>query len=349
MMISIFSHTHNSFSEAVRSRLGRGGVHAGILYQMWFRSGALSHDPAFNNAQVLRQAILEVTDFSLPKVIKEQGDEDTKKFLLETDDSLSIEMVFITTQARGTLCISSQVGCRMGCAFCETGRMGLQRNLSTKEIVSQLFVARFVLKLKFSNVVFMGMGEPFDNYDNVIEALRILRDPRGFAFGSHQITISTSGHVKGIQRLIDESDISVNLAVSVNAPDDTLRRKLMPINRKYDMQSLHDVMHQYCVRTGRQILIAYVLLDGVNASIDHADALANFLRDLNVRVNLIACNPQRHGHFKAPNLSHIEAFKKRLRQHGYQTLLRPSRGQNIMAGCGQLGRVPKIEGYGIIR
>ena len=242
-------------------------------------------------------------------------------------------------QSGGTLCVSSQVGCRMGCAFCETGRMGLLRNLTTEEIVSQIFVAKHHLKFSIRNIVFMGMGEPFDNYDNVMQAVRVLTDPKGFGFGKRHITVSTSGCVDGIECLMAEPEETPNLAVSINAPIEELRNRLMPVNKKYNLERLYQAMKAYCQTTGREILVAYVLLKDVNDTLEHADLLARYLEGLDVKVNVIPYNPQSRDRFSPPEEAVIEEFTQHLRSKGLYTLRRVTKGRDIMAACGQLGNL----------
>ncbi len=338
--IALLSHTHQSFCDLISTELGKGRVHAGLIYEEFYRKGVITGThPAFNNAQAIFHEILERLDLTLLNLHLEKKDEETKKFLLKTHDNLEFETVLIPMQAGGTLCISSQVGCRMGCAFCETGRMGLLRNLTTQEIISQVFVARHVLGYTIRNIVFMGMGEPFDNYDYVMQAARILMDPKGFGFGRNHITISTSGIVDKILEFTHEKGPKPNLAISVNAPQNEARNRLMPINRKHDMQQLYSAMKTYNEITGLDILTAYVLLKDVNDSAEHADQLASYLKGLNVKINLIPYNPQTRDRFARSDDVAIESFRQRLRSHGYHTLLRLTRGTNIMAACGQLGNV----------
>jgi 23S rRNA (adenine2503-C2)-methyltransferase len=185
----------------------------------------------------------------------------------------------------------------------------------------------------------MGMGEPFDNYDNVLQAARILADPKGFGFGKRHLTISTSGCTEGIRRFTAEEGDVPNLAVSVSAPVDDLRNRLMPINRKHNLQELYDSMLAYNQKTGRQVLIAYVLLEGLNDTLGHADKLAHYLQGLNVKINLIPYNPQSRDRYQPPSLETLEAFTHYLRNKGYYTLLRTTKGQSIMAACGQLGNI----------
>ena len=339
-MIPILSHTQGSFVDAVTARLGKGSVHAGLVYEEFFRTGIVTgSSPAFNNAQVLYQAICAQVDFCPLPLASEKHDGMTGKVLLKTQDNLQVETVMIPMQSGGTVCVSSQVGCRMGCAFCETGRMGLLRSLTAAEIVSQVFVARHQIGFPLRNVVFMGMGEPFDNYDEVMQAAQVLCDPKGMGIGSRHITVSTSGCIEGIHRLRTEGEWAPNLAVSVNAPSDEERNRLMPVNRRHNMQELYAAMSEYCKATGRQILAAYVLLKGRNDTLEHADRLAGYLKGLDVKINLIPYNPQTRDTFAAPEAAVVDAFALRLRQHGYRTLLRATKGRDIMAACGQLGNV----------
>lgn len=337
--IKIFAHTSTAYANAIQSHLGKGFQHALRFYEEWFRTGqVLGKNPAFNNAQSLFKEILSLTDFtSLPAItIKDDGQ--TGKFLLATQDNLEIESVLIPMQAGGTLCISSQVGCKMGCAFCETGKMGLLRSLSTDEITSQLFAARFNFNFAVRNVVFMGMGEPFDNYDNVMKAFQIITDSHGFGIGCNHVTVSTSGCIDGIYRLLEEKGNLPNLAVSINAPTDALRQRLMPINKKYPLSQLYQAMEAYC-RTGKSILIAYVLMKNENDSLEQANQLASFLKGLDVKINLIPYNPQTRDRFQPSDDEVIDHFALQLRNHGYQVLIRRTKGQEIMAACGQLGNL----------
>lgn len=338
--VLISSLTHQEFSQRIFSLLGKGSVHAGLMYEEFFRSGRiLGNDPAFKNAKALFEDIYALIDFSMPSLIEEKTDGITGKILLRTTDHLEIESVLIPMQSGGTLCVSSQVGCRMGCAFCETGRMGLLRNLSPTEIISQIFIARHTLKFDFRNIVFMGMGEPFDNSDAVFQAIKVLQEPKGLSFGRKNITISTSGRIDGIERMIQEGEKGPNLAISINAANDEMRNRLMPINKQYNLSALYDAMKKYGMATKRELLIAYVLIKDHNDSLSHADQLAEYLSGLNVKVNLIPYNPQSKDRFSPPSEETINEFAKRMRQHNYQTLLRKTKGQKIMAACGQLGNI----------
>lgn len=335
-MINIFSHTEAEFT----AQFAKGKLFARDLYRQWFKKGALSLDePAFIQAKACVDTIVASCDWTLPEIAHVNAEGDTQKFLLKTYDGKMVESVCIPMKTLMTLCVSSQVGCRMGCTFCETGRMGLVRNLTAAEIVAQVFAARYILKQPIRNVVFMGMGEPFDNYDEVKQAIRILTDQNGLAIGMHSITVSTSGKVDAILRLAEETDIAPNLAVSVNAPNDLLRSKIMPHNRKENMAKLKEAIKSYSSRTGRQVLVAYVLMKGINDSLAHADELVEYVKDLDVKVNLIPYNAQSVDRFQMPDNEVVDAFAAHLRSHSIRVLLRRTKGRSIMAGCGQLGNV----------
>jgi 23S rRNA (adenine2503-C2)-methyltransferase len=282
--------------------------------------------------------MLSLVDLTIPSIHSHLTDGQTSKFLVEVGAGMNVESVVIPMQSGGTLCVSSQVGCRMGCAFCETGRMGLLKSLAPEEIVAQLFIAKIQLKQAIRNIVFMGMGEPFDNYDNVLKAVRILMDPLGFGYGKRNITISTSGKVEEIERYTDEEGDLPNLAVSLSAPLDALRNKLMPINRKFNLERLRGAMERYIEKTGREILVAYVLMKEVNDSLENADLLVDYLKNLPVKVNLIPYNPQTNDRYQRSDPEQIQAFYKRVRSSGLTTLLRNTKGDEIMAACGQLGK-----------
>ena len=253
-----------------------------------------------------------------------------------------------------TLCVSSQVGCRMGCTFCETGRMGLLRNLSAEEIVRQRLVARQLLSGPIptarpfryfgdavQNIVFMGMGEPFDNFDNVIQAIRVLNEPRGLDFPLTQITISTVGRIDGLRRLAalrrDRDWPNLRLAISLNAPNDALREALMPINKGMPLADLQRALREYPLARKGRYLIEYVLIKDVNDAPEHADAVAAWCRPLPCIVNLIPYNPQRDAAYETPSDANVLRFLRRLRAQGVFVKRRISYGRDLMGACGQLG------------
>ena len=336
-MISIFSSTQKEFTDQVFEKLGKGRLHADLFYTHFIRTGTIPEvEP---QARALMEQIPAMTDTGLPAQVGEKIDGKAVKFLLKFADGLESESVLIRMEAGLTLCLSSQVGCRMGCTFCETGRMGLLRHLTTAEIIAQVFYACTVLKQEVRNLVFMGMGEPFDNYDNVMQAVRVLTDPHSFGFGPRHITISTSGEKEAIERFAKEADPALNLAVSINAPSDELRNKIMVINKRWNLAALKEAMEIYLKHPRRTILIGYVMLKDLNDTPECAEQLAAYLRGLRVKINLIPYNPQSRDRFAPSHPETIDRFAHDLRREGYQVLLRHSKGKGAMAACGQLGNL----------
>ena len=279
-------------------------------------------------------------------IVNGQAEQHTEKFIQRLPDGLETESVVIPMRGRSgretnTLCVSSQVGCAMGCTFCETAQMGLMRHLTTAEIIGQWFAARHVLKTSIKNIVFMGMGEPMDNLDSVIHAIRILVDHNGPSVPASNITVSTVGRPEGIRRLAalaaQPGFGRLNLAVSINAPDDAVRSTLMPINRRHPMSELFAAMQAWPLRPAGAILIEYVLIPGVNDHPHHADALATYLASLRCSVNVIPYNPRRDSPWPAPTEAMITEFMQRLVQRGLFVKRRQTKGRSVMAACGQLG------------
>jgi 23S rRNA (adenine2503-C2)-methyltransferase len=340
--LPIFTYTSAQYAKAVEDQLGKGYRHALHLYQQWMQQGRFEGaDPLFANAGHLFQDIEALTSRLLPRLLTKvegtPGDSQTLKFLLKLEDGLETESVLIPMKAGWTLCVSSQIGCRMGCTFCETGKMGLIRNLKAEEIVAQVFAARHLLNYPVRNIVFMGMGEPFDNLDAVLQSVAILADERAFGIGRRHITLSTSGRVDGIYHLIEKGETPPHLAVSIVAPNDPLRSRLMPVNRRWNLQELKEAMQAFCQKFRRSIFIEYALLQGVNDEPCHALELAAYLKNLPAKVNLIPYNPQSLSPFCTPTLQRCEQFAYLLRQEGYRVTLRHSKGAQLMAACGQLG------------
>ncbi len=261
----------------------------------------------------------------------------TIKALIELTDGLKIESVLMKHKdERNTVCVSSQIGCALGCVFCATGKMGFKRNLKTHEIVNQvLFFARYLKKKKekITNIVFMGMGEPFLNYDNVIEAIKILNDKQGFNLGARSFSISTAGIIDGIKKLSNEN-LRINLAVSLHAADDNLRLKIMPMVRDYPLLKILKAVDNYIIKTRRKVMFEYVMMKDINDKNEDAEKLAKIMKKRLYFVNLIAYNPT--GDFKSSSSSRIKKFKEILENAGVKVGQRYSFGQDIKAACGQL-------------
>jgi 23S rRNA (adenine2503-C2)-methyltransferase len=260
----------------------------------------------------------------------------TEKFLFELVDGLRIESVLIPERDHWTLCISSQVGCAMGCRFCLTGKQGFTRNLSSAEIVDQVVQVRRSMETpdRLTNVVLMGMGEPLANYENVVKVLQILTSDAGMNFSHRKITLSTSGLVPEIVRL--GKDTTVNLAISLNAADDRTRNKLMPVNRRYPIDELLNACRAFPLPNRRMITIEYILLDGINDSEQDALRLVSLLKGLRAKINLIPFNPHEGSVFSPPPMERILAFQKQLIDRHRTAIIRKSKGQDILAACGQL-------------
>ncbi len=330
--------TASEFASGLQDHCGRGYEQALALYQCFVREGKVRCDlPQFRNCPRLYDQMVQATNLHVDPVTLVQNSERATKFLMETHDGYLIESVIMSMHSRRTLCISSQIGCRMGCSFCHTGQMGWRRNLAAEEIVAQLFAARHVLRSPIHNVVFMGMGEPFDNYDAMMQAARVMADPRAFGIGRRRMTISTSGELCGIERFAKERGETPNLAVSIGGPTDAIRTRLMPRRRTESLTDLYRVMHDYCGRKKQQILISYVLLQDINDSLECAEQLTLFLQGLGVRVNVIPYNASPGSRYACPSPSTIQAFVECLRKCGLPVFLRHERGASIQAACGQLG------------
>jgi 23S rRNA (adenine2503-C2)-methyltransferase len=294
----------------------------------------------------LRERLQASVSFSLPGVVTEKMSVDgTRKWLLGLDDNNCIETVFIPETDRGTLCVSSQVGCPLDCSFCSTGKQGFSRNLSTAEIIGQLWLANKQLgyfndrnRRIISNVVLMGMGEPLLNFDNVLTAISLMTDDLGFGLSSKRVTLSTAGVVPGIYRLAECSKVS--LAISLHAPNDELRNELVPINRSYPIRELLAACERYSEVVGEYITYEYVMLTGVNDGETQAHQLARLLRGRAAKINLIPFNPFPGSGYTRSSEQNIDRFRDILVAAGLITITRKTRGDDIAAACGQLvGRV----------
>jgi 23S rRNA (adenine2503-C2)-methyltransferase len=259
----------------------------------------------------------------------------TSKTLFRLADGRLIETVFIPSGARRTICLSTQAGCKFACAFCASGLRGFHRQLTPAEILGQVLHLRKFLDVDLTNLVFMGMGEPLDNMDNVEHVLRVLNDPRGFRFAARRITVSTCGIVPGIERFA-KIDLQVNLSVSLHAADDETRSRLMPVNRRYPLSELISACEVYLGGGGRKITFEYVLLKGINDRPADAERLARFARRLRAKVNLIAFSPIAGLPFERSERVSVDAFIRRLKNKGVGATLRSSKGSDIRAACGQL-------------
>jgi 23S rRNA (adenine2503-C2)-methyltransferase len=322
--------------------LGEKPFRARQVLQWIHQRNASRFDEMTDLSRNLREQLCEIASIELPEVVSEKKSSDgTVKWLFESGAGQAVETVFIPEPGRGTLCISSQVGCAMDCSFCATGAQGFNRNLDVNEIIGQVTHANRHLPIRangepaVTNVVFMGMGEPLANYRNVLPALDLLLSDYAYGLSRRRITVSTSGIVPHIEKLGD--DCNVSLAVSLHAPNDELRDQLVPINRLHRISELLDACWRYAAkRANRFITFEYVMLRDVNDSIQDADELAGLLRNRPAKVNLIPFNPFPGNDFERSRSKTIEAFQSRLRGHGIVSTTRRTRGDDIDAACGQL-------------
>lgn len=306
-------------------------------------------DPALfsNLSHKIRQLLADEFDWSLPEVDTLLASNDgSYKFLLKTHDHYIIESVLMPTEKRTTLCISSQVGCKMGCTFCQTGKMGFSRNLSMGEILSQLIIANRHLKdvgldREVTNIVFMGMGEPLDNYDQVIEACNVMIDNFYFNLARRRVTVSTSGLVPEILKLAEDSPVS--LALSLHTTNDEERSSIMPVNRKYPLAVLKEALLQYQEKSGNDITFEYVMIDGKNDSIQHAKQLIKYLDGLRAKLNLIPLNHFPGSDMHSSSAERLKAFQAYLHQRSYPAPIRYSKAQDISGACGQLAAKRQTE------
>lgn len=289
----------------------------------------------------LRQRLSELTCFTLPEILSEKVSNDgTHKWLLRVDGNNAVETVFIPETDRGTLCVSSQVGCALDCSFCSTGKQGFSRNLSVAEIIGQVWLANRQLgyfngrSRRISNVVLMGMGEPLLNFDNVVGAMSLMTDDLGFGLANKRVTLSTAGVVPAIDKLARQCRVS--LAVSLHAPNDELRDQLVPINRHYPIRELLDACERYSRSLGEPITYEYVMLTGVNDGPAEARQLARLLRNHSAKINLIPFNPFPGSGYTRSAQPNIDRFREILVDSGLITITRKTRGEDIDAACGQL-------------
>ena len=347
---NVFDFDRASLERFFEEELGEKKFRAHQVMKWIHHRHATSFEEMTDLGKALRARLEERATIQAPTVMFDKASADgTHKWLLGMDPRNAIETVYIPDKGRGTLCVSSQVGCALNCGFCSTATQGFNRNLSTAEIIGQVWVAARHLgnvphqQRKLTNVVMMGMGEPLANFDNVVRAMSIMRDDLGYGLANKRVTLSTAGMVPWIDKLGEVSDVS--LAVSLHAPFDELRSELMPINRKYPIAELMDACVRYALRRkGTSVTFEYTLMKGVNDQPEHARGLVALMREFDRRVqmkdaakvNLIPFNPFPGTRFERPDEVAIRAFQKRLNEAGMIAPVRRTRGDDIDAACGQL-------------
>ena len=314
------------------------------VFQWIHQKGESDFHKMTNLSKDLQSKLSELCMIKAPEILYEKDSVDgTRKWVLSVGDGDLVEMVLIPEGKRATLCVSSQVGCAVDCSFCATGKQGFSRNLSTSEIIGQLWVAensfgypREHSDKKVTNIVMMGMGEPLLNFEAVTSAMKLMMHDKAYGLSKRKVTLSTSGLVPLIDKLSEVTDAA--LTISLHAPNDRLRDELVPINKKYPINELLESVKRYVSKCGdkRKTTIEYILINQVNDSLENAEELSNLLRTLPCKINLIPFNPFPGSSYKRPSNMRVQTFKKKLQKEGYITTIRTTRGEDIMAACGQL-------------
>ena len=306
-----------------------------------FVDRAESWDEMSNISRHLREKLAQRFEFApLPVPDEHIARDGTDKIAFKLADSSVVESVLIPTEDRLTLCVSSQVGCKFNCAFCRTATLGFHRSLTADEILQQVLVAQKIAARdgrRITNLVFMGMGEPFDNYDNLVRSLRILLDPAAFDFSRRKITVSTVGHVPGLTALAREG-LGINLAVSLHAASDALRSQIMPANRIWGLDELFDTLKKFPLEPRQRITFEYIIIKNLNHSARDANLLVKRLHGIPAKVNLIGFNAFEGCQFESPSSEDMLEFQERLLAKGLATSIRLARGDDELAACGQLGQ-----------
>ena len=333
-MQSIFSITRKQLEEYFIN-LGDKKFRATQIYEWVYRKGVRNFDDMTNISKENIDKLKEDFEFNDIKMVKKQEDDLVKKYLFELNDGNKIESVLMEHDYGLSICISSQIGCNMGCAFCESGRLKKVRDLTSDEMLLQVMKVEEDVKKRISHVVIMGIGEPFDNYNSFMNFIRIITDPYALAIGQRHITVSTSGIVPKIKEFADE-ETGVNLAISLHAPNNTLRSKIMKINNAYKIEEILDAVKYYIKKTNRRVTFEYIMLRNVNDSKECALELYSILKGINCYVNLIPYNETENIEFKRSNPSQIGEFYDILKKNNINVTIRKEFGSKVSAACGQL-------------
>lgn len=328
--------TMREMEEFVKSAGGKS-YRAGQIAKWIFERGVSDFVLMTDLGKDLRARLSAISRITGLRLVARQASSDgTVKFLYRLEDGLTVESVWIPGGKRRTLCVSTQAGCRLNCGFCLTGKNGFRRNLCAAEIVDQVIQSRAgAPDGRITNVVLMGMGEPLDNYENTLRALKVMTEPDFHLIGARRITLSTAGVVPGIRRLAGDFP-GVKLAVSLNSCDNAVRSRIMPVNKKYPLEELRKALGAFPLPKGKRITLEYVLLSGVNDSIEDAQKLVRFVAGLKAKINLIPFNQCAQLPYKSPSSQTVKRFREYLTGRGLPVFIRASRGADIMAACGQL-------------
>lgn len=339
--MSIYDLTREELEEFFLEH-GDKKFRANQLFKWIYEKRILDYDEVTD----IKKETLELLKKELPikrvKLIKVERDKDVNKYLFELEDMEHIEAVLMRHDYGNSICVSSQVGCNMGCKFCESGRRKKVRNLRSGEIVSQVLEVEKDIKSRISHVVMMGIGEPFDNYDEIIKFIKIINDSKGLSIGSRHITVSTSGIIPKIKEF-SNLDLQVNLAISLHAPNDELRSSIMPINKAYPLKELMNEIKNYLEKTNRRVTFEYVLLKDINDTVECAKELANLIKGINCYVNLIPYNETENIEYERSNMFQIMKFYDILKKENVNVTIRKEFGSQISAACGQLRSKKEVQ------
>lgn len=305
------------------------------IFDWLYRKKVHSFEEMTNLKKDLIEKLKKEFSITSLELVQKQEDIDVKKFLFSLEDHQKIEAVLMKHNYGNSLCISTQVGCNMGCAFCESGRLKKRRNLKTCEMVLQILKVEEIINEKITHVVLMGIGEPFDNYDAVIDFINIINCGKGLDIGARHITVSTSGIIPKIEQFIEDGK-QVNLAISLHAPNDTLRNELMPINKAYPLKDLIQVLKKYIAKTNRRVTFEYIMIKDKNDSLACAKELASLVQGMNCYINLIPYNETSHIQYKRSEKETILKFYDCLKKNHINVTIRKEFGTKVMAACGQL-------------
>ncbi len=335
MKINLMDLTCEELKE-LASRMGQPSFRGKQIFE-WIYKGAESFDDMSNLPKTFRDSLSETTHLQSAKICEKYVSkiDETRKYLLQLNDGNFVEAVLMKYEYGYTICVSSQVGCKMGCKFCASTLNGWTRNLTAGEIIGQILCVQKDLGQRISNVVMMGIGEPLDNFENVLKFIALANSPEGLGIGQRHISISTCGLAEKIRELA-EKKLQITLLLSLHAPDDERRSQIMPINKRYGIKELMDACDFYIEQTGRRISFEYTLISGVNDNVEEAEKLAQLVKGKLCHINLIPVNKVKETGFDKSSRERIEAFKARLEKRGISATVRREMGSDINAACGQL-------------
>lgn len=333
-MPNIYNFTYENLEEKLIS-LGEKKFRTRQIWQWLYEKRVKSFDEMRNLSSELISKLKDNFSFDYIEIVTAQRSDSTNKYLFKLKDGNFIEAVLMKHDYGLSVCVSSQVGCNMGCAFCESGRLKKVRNLESFEIIEQILLISEDINERISSIVIMGIGEPFDNYDNIMRFVKIINCSKGIDIGSRHITISTCGVIPGIKKFMNEEG-QVNLAISLHAPNDKLRSKLMPINKAYHLEELMDTIKEYIAKTNRRVTFEYIMLENINDSEKEAEQLVKLLKGINCYVNLIPYNETENIGFKRTKKWKILAFYDILKSNNINVTIRKEFGGAVDAACGQL-------------